>query len=265
MATNSAAHASARPRRRVAAAAALVTPDPLYKQVRTALVESLASGEWKPGEMIPSERKLADRYGVAVATVRAAVGDLAATKVLARRQGKGTFVCREEERRSVYQFFHIVRDDGVKELPVSELVSLRPAHADYQLAHALQLPRRPAAQRVWRIRNVLTVSGTPVVVSDIAIPAAMFPGLTEQWVRKGGPTLYAVYQSRFGISIIRTDEELRAVRCDAGAARLLRLGPGEPILEIRRTAYTFNDVPVEVRKSRLLTRNYHYALSHDGR
>ncbi|HVO88623.1 MAG TPA: GntR family transcriptional regulator [Casimicrobiaceae bacterium] len=238
--------------------------DPLYKQVRAALVESLATGEWKPGEVIPSERKLAQRYGVAVATIRAATSELAAMKVLSRRQGRGTYVCREDERRNIYQFFHVVRNDGARELPVSELVWIRKRRADLDTAHALDLPRDPAAQSVYLVRNILKVSGVPVVVSDIAIAVSRFPGLTEQRIRAGGPTLYAVYQSEYGINIVRTDEKLRAIRCDTDTARLLRVRRGAPVLEVRRLAYTFNEEVVEVRRSMVQTTDYHYALSRGG-
>jgi GntR family transcriptional regulator len=239
---------------------ALLAPDPLYKQVRNALVDSLARGEWKPGEMIPTERRLAERYGVGIATIRAAITELAAAKIVARRQGKGTFVCLQDERRSIYQFFHVVRNDGVKELPVSELLSLKRARADAEAAHALNLPRKPSALEVFKLRNVLKVGGRRVVVSDIVIPAALFPGLTEDLIRTGGVTLYAVYQTHFGINIIRTSEQLRAVRADATTARILSLVEGDPVLEVRRTAYTFNDVPVEVRRSRVETDHYYYSL-----
>ena len=242
----------------------LLAPDPLYKQVRHALVDSLARGEWKPGEMIPTERQLAERYGVGIATIRAAIAELAAAKIVARRQGKGTFVCLQDERRSIYQFFHVVRNDGVKELPVSELLSLKKSKADAEAAHALNLPRKPSGLEVFKLRNVLKVGGRRVVVSDIVIPAALFPGLTEKLIRTGGVTLYAVYQTHFGINIIRTDEQLRAVRADATTARILSLTEGDPVLDVRRTAYTFNDVPVEVRCSRVETNNYYYSLDHEN-
>ncbi|HJU24735.1 MAG TPA: GntR family transcriptional regulator [Casimicrobiaceae bacterium] len=242
----------------------LMASDPLYKQVRSDLVNRLSASEWKPGEALPSERKLADHYGVGIATIRAAIGELTAMKVLARRQGKGTYVCREEERRSVYQFFHVVRDDGVKVLPVSELVWIKSGRADPDVAHALELPRTAGGLAIHRLRNVLTVNDVRIVVSDIAVSVAMFPGLTQQRVRTGGATIYAVYQSLYGINIVRTDEKLRASACDGDTARILRLRAGEPVLEVHRTAYTFNDVPVEVRVSRVRTRDYHYALSRGG-
>src|SRR5579862_3298371 len=191
-----AAHPLPRPHVAAGMRSALMAPDPLYKQVRSDLVNRLCAGEWKPGEALPSERKLADHYGVGIATIRAAIGELTAMKVLARRQGKGTYVCREEERRSVYQFFHIVRDDGIKALPVSDLVWIKSGLAAPDIAHALELPRSPGGLAIHRLRNVLTVNGVRVAVSDIAAPVAMFPGLTQQRIRTGGATLYAVYQNR---------------------------------------------------------------------
>lgn len=238
--------------------------EPLYKQVRVALVQGLASGEWKPGEQLPNERSLADRYGVGVSTVRLAIGELVSMRVLMRRQGKGTYVCREEERRNVYQFFHLVRDDGVQHLPVSELLAIRRTRADAETAQILRLPHGPAAQTIYRLRNRLTVEGISVVVSDIAVPATRFPGLTESRIRNAGPTLYAVFQSLYGVHMVRTEEQLRAGRCAAPEARVLGLAPGEPVLEIQRVAYTFHNEPVEFRRSVVRTTDYHYALTRGG-
>ncbi len=253
-----------RPQAREALQGALLTPDPLYKQVKHQLVQRLAEGEWKPGELLPSEPRLAARFGVGISTIRAAIGELVAAKVLARRQGKGTYVPLHDDRLSIYQFFHVVRNDGTQELPVSKLLSFGRARADDEVADLLQLPRGAGSAQVFKLRNVLRVSGIPVVVSDIVVPAALFPGLSETVIREGGTTLYAVYQSRFGISIIRTVEQLRAINVDAVAARVFGLRDGAPILEVRRIAYTFNDVPVEVRRSRIDTRQFHYLLNLGG-
>lgn len=242
----------------------VTSDDPLYKQVRKALVQSLFSGEWRPGDVLPNERSLADRFGVGVSTVRLAIDELAAMKVLVRRQGKGTYVCREEERRNIYQFFHLVHDDGVRHLPVSALLRMRRARADAETAEALALPRGSAGATIFRLRNLLSVVDVPVVVSDIAISTRMFPGLTAERVRTGGPTIYAVYQSLYGIHIVRTDEQLRAARCAAVDAHVLGIAQGEPVLEVRRVAYTFHDVPVEVRRSVMRTTDHYYALSRGG-
>ena len=244
---------------------ALHAREPLYQQVRDQIVGGLAKGEWKPGQVLPSENSLADRFGVSVSTIRAAIGHLVAAKVLARKQGKGTFVSLHGEKRSLYQFFHVVRNDGVKELPVSELVFLRRGRAEDDIADLLRLPRKVSPRgEVYKIRNVLKVGGVPVVLSDITVPCALLPGINEGILRKGGPTLYAVYQTHFGLNIVRTVEHLRAGRTDAAAAKAFAIGLDDPVLHIERTAFTFNDVPVEVRRSRVDTRNYFYLHDQAG-
>ena len=65
---------------------------PLYQQIKALILLSLQSGEWKPGEAIPSEIDLATRFRVSQGTVRKAIDELASDNLLVRRQGKGTFV-----------------------------------------------------------------------------------------------------------------------------------------------------------------------------
>ena len=119
-----------------------------------------------------------------------------------------------------------------------------------------------AHDRVIRIRNVLSLGGRPVIVDDLTLPGALFPGLSEKIFLARGNTIYHLYQSRYGINVLRTDERLRAVIADAQLAALLRIEPGAPLLEIRRVALTFRDRPVELRISRVNTaaHDYHNTL-----
>lgn len=244
--------------------AALLAAEPLYQQVKGEIIRGLSGGEWKPGDMLPSEPKLAARFGVGISTIRAAIGHLVASRILARKQGKGTFVSLHGERRSIYQFFHVVRDDGMKELPLSALISLKRSKADNKVADLLRLPRKAQGSGVYKIRNVLTVAEIPVVLSDSIIPCALLPGLNEAIIHSGGDTLYAVYQKHFGINIVRTVEQLRAAKSDSATAKFLDIPAGEPLLQVQRIAYTFNNAPVEVRVSRVDTRNHFYLFDRDG-
>jgi len=232
----------------------------LYKHVKRQIVASLSEGEWKPGELMPSEPVLAARYQVGISTIRAALAELAAAGVVARRQGKGTYVGVHGESRNVYRFFHVVRDGAEKELPISELLDFRKGVADDQTTEQLELPRGKAGRAVYRLRNVLRVQGTPVVLSDVVIPAAIFPRLTARLLREGGRTLYAVYQRHYGVTITRAIEEIRSRGADAAAAKMLGVRAGAPVLEVRRVAYAFGSRPVEVRRSQVDTRHHHYRI-----
>ena len=101
------------------------TFSPLYQQIKGLITQSLESGEWKPGEIIPSEVELAGRYKVSQGTVRKAIDELAAENLLVRRQGKGTFVATHNEERAQFRFLRLLADDGVEHPHVSRLLECR--------------------------------------------------------------------------------------------------------------------------------------------
>lgn len=240
---------------RRAAAPALAPGRPLYEEVRAHLTEGIAAGRWKAGEAIPSESWLAGHFGVAIGTLRKAVDSLVAQGALVRRQGKGTFVTSHDGRRLMFHFFHIVGEDGTRAYPEVHAVSFARARADAAESRALAIP---PDERVVRIRNVLSLAGRPVIVDDITLPAALFPGLTERIFTARENTIYHLYQSRYGINVLRTDERLRATLAAGAAASLLGVAAGAPLLEIRRVALTFRDRPVELRVSRVNTAAHVY-------
>src|SRR6202051_4271896 len=80
------------------------TFSPLYQQIKALITQGLQAGEWKPGEMIPSEVELAARFKVSQGTVRKAIDELSAENLVVRRQGKGTFVATHHEERAHFRF-----------------------------------------------------------------------------------------------------------------------------------------------------------------
>src|SRR6476469_569771 len=121
---------------------------PLYKEVKARLTRGLAAGDWKPGEAIPSESRLAERFGVSIGTIRKAIDDLVAERILLRQQGRGTFVATHSEDRTLFYFFHIVGKDGSRELPVTDLLSFRRAKATATEEEKLRLGRGAAVFRI---------------------------------------------------------------------------------------------------------------------
>ena len=228
---------------------------PLYEQVRAKLIEGISAGRWRPGEAIPSEGSLANTYGVAIGTIRKAVDALVAEQVLDRQQGKGTFVTQHDESRRLFHFFHVVADDGRQSYPEVRTLAFSRDRADAAAGRALGIAPH---EKVIRIRNLLAIDGVPRIVDDITLPAALFPGLTEKIFLARGNTIYHLYQSRYGINVLRADERLRAVLANADDARLLHVEVGAPLLEIRRVALTFRERPVELRISRVNTAAHVY-------
>jgi GntR family transcriptional regulator len=228
---------------------------PLYRDVKRQLMEALTRSEWRPGEAIPAERRLSERYGISIGTVRKAIDELVAENILIRQQGRGTFVASHNRDRLLFYFFHIVPESGPKEYPEVRLLSFARARADRMAAEKLALE---VGDPVYRIRNLLRLAGKPVIVDDITLPAARFAGLSERQFRDRPSTIYNLYQEAFGVSVVRTSERLRATLADGETAALLGVPKHAPLLQIRRVALTYNDVPVEFRVSLVDTERYEY-------
>jgi GntR family transcriptional regulator len=222
---------------------------PLYREVKEKLIQELASGAWPPGAKLPVERQLAARFGVGISTVRAAVSELEAAGILYRRQGKGTFVSEHAKQSRLYRFFNLVQPSGARETPVREFVSLKRDRASAMENELLRLSRYGRQRQVYRLRSTFSLLGKTVGVSDAVVAAGLFPGLKKSDVCDGNLTLYALYQTNYNVNVISVSADLSAAAAPAEVAGLLGLKQGSPVLRIERRAYTYGDVPVELRTS----------------
>ncbi len=242
------------------AAGAAQTPafSPLYQQIKALILHSLQHGEWKPGEAIPSEIELAARFRVSQGTVRKAIDELAAENLVTRRQGKGTFVATHAERQVQYRFLKLQPDNGdVRgEAPAQRtILECKRQRASAEVARALALRTGDA---VVQVRRVLSFSGEPTILEDIWLPGHAFKGLSaEQMAGYHGPT-YAMFELDFGVRMVRAEEKLRAVLPDEEQAQWLAVPASTPLLSVERLAYTYNDVPMELRRGLYRTDTHHY-------
>jgi len=243
-----------------AEAAAPATPafSPLYQQIKALILQSLQAGEWKPGEAIPSEIDLAARFRVSQGTVRKAIDELAAENLVVRRQGKGTFVATHAERQVRYRFLKLMPDsgdlgsEGPAERTVLECKRLR---APAEVARAMALR---SGDPVVQLRRVLSFGGVPTILEDLWLPGNAFKGLSaEQVAGYPGPT-YAMFEVEFGVRMVRAEEKIRAVAADTQQALLLKVEQHTPLLSVERVAYTYNDVPMELRRGLYRTDTHHY-------
>jgi len=228
---------------------------PLYRVVKRSLLSAIESGSCPPGETLPSETEIAGAMGVSIGTLRRAVDELAAEHILVRRQGRGTFVATHGTDRFLFQFFHVERADGLREAPLVDLVSFERLRVDDAPAEALQLR---VGDPVIQIENRLHLQGSAVIYDRLTLPASLFKGLTEKRFRERPGTVYQLYQSDFGISVLRAQERARASAADRHAVRVLGLPFGQPVMQVRRTALTFGDRPVEHRISIINTAHHDY-------
>jgi len=243
----------------------LATPafSPLYQQIKGLILQSLQASEWKPGEAIPSEMELAVRYRVSQGTVRKAIDELASDHLLIRKQGKGTFVATHAEHHVQYRFLKLVPDHGDQntEGPAQRhIVDCRRLRANAEIARALALR---SGDTVLQVRRVLSFANIPTILEDLWLPGAPFRGLTAERLSGYHGPMYALFETEFGVRMVRADEKIRAVLPDKTQRELLQLPAHTPLLSVERIAYTYKNTPMELRRGfyRTDTHHYHNALN----
>jgi GntR family transcriptional regulator len=228
---------------------------PLYQQIKALITQSLQSGEWKPGELMPSEVELAGRFKVSQGTVRKAIDELAAENLVVRRQGKGTFVATHAEERAHFRFLRLMPDEGVPHHPESRFIAVLRIRATAEVARLLELKSGDA---VVYIKRVQSFDGVPTILEELWLPGQLFKGLTAERLMEYKGPMYGLFESEFGTRMIRATEKIRAVAADAAAAEHLKVEEGTPLLCADRVSFSYGDKPVELRRGIYSTARHHY-------
>ena len=231
------------------------TFSPLYRQIKNLILQGLASGEWRPGEAIPSEAELAIRFNVSQGTVRKAIDEMAAENLVVRKQGKGTYVASHNDPRAFFRFLRVVPNEGGVSVPQSVPLECWRAKAGLEAARILDIA--PGAP-ITIVRRVLKFNNKPVVLDEIYLPGEIFQGLSLEILQDYQGSLYSLFETRFGVRMIRAEERIRAVAADRATAEQLAVEEGSPLLSVERVTYTYGDKPVEWRRGLYATAEHYY-------
>jgi len=226
---------------------------PLYQHVYDTIIARIVSGELGPGAMLPSEIDLGRELGVSQGTARKALSALEQRGILQRRQGRGTFVATTTPESDHFHFFRLRRADGSEATPTleSETVVRRKATSVEQESFA--------EDEVFEIVRGRSIDGKTIVREVSSVPTGLFPGLEDRSPLPNA--LYALYQQAYGIVIAEADEQLNAVLATKDDAAMMNVPVGSPLIEVRRKATDISDRVVELRLSRYLTGDLHYAVT----
>jgi len=231
------------------------TFSPLYRQIKQLIMQRLQSGEWRAGELIPSEVELAARFNVSQGTVRKAIDELSTENLLVRRQGKGTFVATHNEARAQFRFLRLKPDVGDAHYPDNTILDARRLRAPADVARQLEVK---TGDSMIFIKRLQSFGGAPTILEELWLPGMIFKGLSVERMQQYKGPMYALLETEFGMRMIRATESLRAVAADDDTAVALQVEPGAPLLSVHRLSYTYGDRPVEVRRSFYVTTQHHY-------
>ncbi len=228
---------------------------PLYVQVKQLLVKRLIDNVWTPGMSLPSENQLAAELKVSQGTVRKALDEMAAERLVVRRQGRGTFVAEHTQDKTLFHFFRLVDLEDQRQLPESELLHVEKAPANEQERQRLGLA---ADEQVLRVVRVRKLDNQPVIHEVLSVPQALFPGLADKQPLPN--SFYSLYQRDYGLSVVKAVERVSAVLATESAVSHLHVEAQTPLLQIERTAYALDGRAIELRVSHCNTAHHRYLV-----
>lgn len=184
-----------------------------------------------PGDMMPSERQLSERFGVSRPTLRAAIEDLTRDDLLTRSHGRGTFT----KHRKITQELAPVAAGNFNVPPAegewrSRVEEFRVEPAGARLGRRMQLS--PSADLLY-VARVRIVDDAPMAIEKIRIPAALVPGIEPADFETG--SLYQLLRMRYEVVATDAIQTTEPTVTDQREAELLTVPVYAPALLFERT------------------------------
>ena len=221
------------------------SPLPRYYQLKEILRERTRSGEWKPGDLIPSERELSEKYGISRMTARQAITDLVNEGLFYREQGKGTFVSERKITQQLIRLTGFTEDIRARgQRPGTRVLSAEMRLADEATAEKLRID---AGTLIFHLQRLRLADGEPLAIELSQISFKGCEKLLEEDLELN--SLYRVLETKYGIPLMEADQELEAGLAGNENAQLLKISLGSPVLFTRRVTYTERNQPIEYAKA----------------
>ncbi len=212
---------------------------PIYLQLRDALAQRIAKGEWKPGAAIPNETELAREFGVSPGTMRTALSLIEGEHLITRRQGRGTFINDQSSNGLADRFCNIRGSDGQPVPGRVEMGKITGAVANEVECLRLQLRSQDP---VWRVRRVRFHEDQAFMCEEVALPAELFPQLKD----RDSSRIVALAQ-QYGLLLGPAEERISIGEATRHTAEALDLAQGSPVMVLDRVVRTIDGRPVEWR------------------
>jgi GntR family transcriptional regulator len=206
---------------------------PLYAQLEQILHARIVSGQWAPGQRIPSENELNKMFGLSRMTVRGVLTKLVGDGLLVRVPGKGTYVATPKIS-AVSPAYRGVREQLESQgyETSTRLLSLTLETPSSGVREHLGLAEGDETYVVVRVRSV---QGEPISLHRSYVPARLAPGLEDHDVVAN--QLCVVLEEHYGLPMKHVREDLEAVAVSTAEARQLGMRRGEPALQLQDVIY----------------------------
>ncbi|MCP1427953.1 GntR family transcriptional regulator [Microbacterium foliorum] len=214
---------------------------PMYDQLRQLIVEGISRDGLQPGDPLPGEHRLCERYGISRTVVRQALAQLEHEGLVERVKGKGTFVSRPRTSESLVHTLIGLYDDVERRggHVHSDVLRHEPAVADDEIAAALDLEPGAPVVALERLRHV---DGEPWSLSTTWMPETV--GHVTLGVDLSEASLYRLLADN-GIVATSGVRSAEATVATHDQAQHLGVSAGSALLRLRSVSRAADGIPIE--------------------
>jgi len=225
--------------------------DPVYKQVTEALVE-LVGREYSAGDRFLSERQISDQFGISRTTANKALSNLVIDGLIEFRKGKGSFVRSRTPNlnlRRLVSFTEKAREAGLRPETGVRSYATRPADdlRRLEVSSVVSILEIDRGTDVYEMERIRSINGQPVIYECRALRADLCPDLTMDDV---AGSLYTVFHDRYGLTLERVTQRIRAKNATEDEADALGIEAGTALLHLSAVGYANIGVPLWYEETR---------------
>jgi GntR family transcriptional regulator len=213
----------------------------LYAKIEETIATEIAQGEYRPGDQLPTEDALLQRFQVSRITVRRAIQNLVNRGLLEIRRGLGTFVLSPRIEAELTKLTGFVEDmSAAGRKATARVISQRVVAASARVAERLQLAK---GTKVMQIKRVRLADGMPISFDETYLPLPLGKQIAHNDLRLH--PIFTLLEREYGVPLVEADYELEAVIATKAVADALQVRVGSPIFQIERTSMTMGNQPVD--------------------
>ena len=204
------------------------SPIPLYRQLADILLTKIRSGEYTSGSRIPSENSLSTSYGIGRPTARQATDLLVRKRILVRKRGSGTFVCKDQKEVDLFSLAGTLSSFHKKGISVYthilQKITLKPIGDD---------PENPFANKnAYFFSRLSRVQNVPILIEDIYLHETLFANIDR--IDLSGRSLSQIVDENYYMQPIGGKQNFRIGYLTGKKAESLHVAPDTPILTVKR-------------------------------
>lgn len=219
---------------------------PLYSRVATIIQNKILSGQYGPGQQLPTEDVLVTHYEVSKITVRNALSLLEADGLIHRTRGKGTFVA--DDIPEIKQSVHTNLNEMVVQLANSQtkpldivVVKVGESRIPKDICRFFNLSNQ---DNIGRIRRLVTRDHVDYLYENY-MPPEMASLITKKELAEKRSIIKILYK-KTGLTVTKGEMYLQAIAAEPDISELLQCQVFEPLIHVQTFFYAESGKPFEI-------------------